>query len=341
MAEPSMTATACPAETLARPASPPAPGAAAVLAALPAGVAWRDAGGQVTPLNDAARAAVAAHPGLPAAGGHLALAGGHRLRLDGGPVPGHAGELLLLTNVTTEHRLDSVLARHQRLAALGELAATLAHQVRTPLAAALLYVGNAALPGLGEPRRADLLERAASCLRDLERLVDDMLGFARGAAPGSAASRVADVLAAVERAVAAACRPGQQVRIGAAPADAAVGIGREHLAGAVLNLVQNALQAAGPAARVSVAVRVTADTVAIDVTDNGPGIPAALRDRVCQPFFTTRADGTGLGLAVVDALLRAAGGHLEIDDHPPRGARVSLWLPRATAPAGPTGEPTP
>ncbi len=83
------------------------------------------------------------------------------------------------------------------------------------------------------------------------------------------------------------------------------------------------------------------DAVAIDVTDNGPGIPATLRDRVCQPFFTTRADGTGLGLAVVDALLRGAGGRLEIDDHAPRGARVSLWLPRVAHPANTTGEPTP
>ncbi len=246
-----MTVTACP-DPVARPAGapPPGPGAAAVLAALPAGVAWRDASGRVTPLNDAARATLAEHPGLPAPGGRLALAGGARIRLDSRPVPGHGGELLLLTDVTAEHRLDRVLDRHQRLAALGELAATLAHQVRTPLAAALLYVGNAGLPGLAGPRRADLLERAAGCLRDLERLVDDMLGFARGAAPGTATSRVADVLAAVERAVAAACRPGQRVAIGAAPPDVAVGIGREHLAGAVLNLVQNALQAAGPAADV-------------------------------------------------------------------------------------------
>ncbi len=81
---------------------------------------------------------------------------------------------------TRRRKVDAALSRHQRLAALGEMAATLAHQIRTPLSAALLYTSNAANPAIPQPRRDDLLSRAIGCLNNLEQLVGDLLGFARG-----------------------------------------------------------------------------------------------------------------------------------------------------------------
>jgi two-component system, sensor histidine kinase FlrB len=348
-----MTAAIHATSALAASAAPPS--AEALLAAVPAAVVVTDGHGGSSARNAAARALLAqADPALTAAlaapaGSHttrsdatseVALRSGARLRLARRPLPA-GGEVVLITDVTGERGLDEALTRHRRLAALGELAATLAHQIRTPLAAAVLYVGNATLPGLAGDQRSSLLDRATACLRDLEQLVDGMLGFARGAARAPVATTIRDVLATVERAAAAACRPGQTLRIATAPPAIAVPVGREALAGALLNLVQNALQAAGADAVVSIDIDADQARVRLTVADNGPGIPPALRLQVRQPFFTTRPDGNGLGLAVVDALVRAAGGTLTIADRPLAGkaagsrpgVAICLELPRAAAPA--------
>ncbi|MBL8225770.1 MAG: HAMP domain-containing histidine kinase [Chromatiales bacterium] len=311
-----------------------------VVAALPAGVALRHADGRITPCNVAARALVsAAGDRLDAVLGSdapgpamLLLESGARLRIEQRALPGSTDQLLLFTDVTREHRLDEALSRHQRLASLGELAATLAHQVRTPLAAALLYLDNARLPALDADRRAALLDQASTCLRDLEQLVAGLLGFARGAAHEDRSTPLADVLDGVATAAAPLCRPNQRLEIDPPAAGLAVAVGRESLVAALLNLVQNALQAAGPGAIVRITATATGGGVELAVTDNGPGIPPALRGRVLEPFFTTRSGGTGLGLAVVQSLVTGAGGSVGIDANAPRGTRITLRLPCVATP---------
>lgn len=233
-----------------------------------------------------------------------------------------------------DRQLDSVLSRHERLAALGEMAATLAHQIRTPLSAALLYASNAANPGLVPVRRDELLSRAIGCLNDLEQLVSDMLGFARGATASNAPVALADIAVAVTNAAYALLRPGQQLNVATPPDNAVICGNREALVGAVLNLVTNALQASGPAASVRLETLVDGSAAELRVTDNGPGVPPALRQRIFEPFFTTRPEGTGLGLAVVRSVAEAHGGEIRVE-HPDsssrdsRGARFVLRLPLA------------
>lgn len=228
-----------------------------------------------------------------------------------------------------ERQLDAVLTRHQRLAALGEMAATLAHQIRTPLSSALLYASNAANAGLAPARRDELLGRAIGCLHSLEQLVSDMLGFARGAAASNAPVALADIAMAITNSTPALVRAGQQLNVTAPPAAAVVCGSREALVGAVLNLVTNALQAAGPNATVDVESRLDGQMAEIRVTDNGPGVPAALRQRIFEPFFTSRPDGTGLGLAVVRSVAEAHGGDIRLDSSEGAGARFVLRLPLA------------
>jgi two-component system, sensor histidine kinase FlrB len=233
-----------------------------------------------------------------------------------------------------DRQLDSVLSRHERLAALGEMAATLAHQIRTPLSAAVLYASNAANAGLAPVRRDELLGRAIGCLNDLEQLVSDMLGFARGATASNAPVALTDIALAVTNAAHALLRPGQQLQIGTPPDNAVVCGNREALVGAVLNLVTNALQASGPSASVRLETLVDGAAAEVRVTDNGPGVPAALRQRIFEPFFTTRAEGTGLGLAVVRSVAEAHGGEIRVESQDGssregHGARFILRLPLA------------
>ena len=214
------------------------------------------------------------------------------------------------------------------------MAATLAHQIRTPLSAALLYASNAANPGLVPVRRDDLLGRAIGCLNDLEQLVSDMLGFARGATASNAPVALADIALAVTNAAHALLRPGQQLQVTTPPANAVVCGNRAALVGAVLNLVTNALQASGQSASVRLETLIDGSVAEVRVTDNGPGVPTALRQRIFEPFFTTRPQGTGLGLAVVRSVAEAHGGEVRVESQDgssrdDRGARFILRLPLA------------
>ncbi|MDP2326293.1 MAG: ATP-binding protein [Gammaproteobacteria bacterium] len=233
-----------------------------------------------------------------------------------------------------DQQLGDVLSRHQRLAALGEMAATLAHQIRTPLSAALLYASNASNPALVPNRRDELLRRAIGCLHNLEQLVSDMLGFARGAAASDSPVALADISVAVASAADTLLRPGQRLSVSKPSRTAVVCANRQALIGAVMNLISNALQAGGNGARVSVKSRVDGRTAEIRVSDNGPGVPAELRQKIFEPFFTSRTDGTGLGLAVVKSVAEAHGGEIRVesadnDDSEGTGACFILRLPLA------------
>jgi two-component system sensor histidine kinase FlrB len=311
----------------------------ALLEALPGGALLLDGEGRVRHANAGAlallgepllgerwadlreRATVAGQSELALAGRRVAVA--HR-PLDPGP-----GAALLLTDVTESRRIEELLARHRRLATMGEMAAALAHQVRTPLAAALLYATNAARRELPAEQRDGLLARSVGCLHDLERLVADMLQFARGATLAEQRFTAGNLLEAAETALRPALAPGQALDVARPRPDIPLAGNREALAGALLNLASNALQAAGPRARVRIEARVAGVEAEIAVRDDGPGVPAALRERIFDPFVTSRADGTGLGLAVARSVARAHRGDVVLADAAPGRTTFALRLPVA------------
>ncbi len=332
--------------------TPPQPGSPAdpgTTAALPACVLILGDDGRIREANDQAWAlfgrpldgetwpAVLARleaTGDPA--GEITLGDGRRLRIAERRIGPHGGALLLIDDITSQRKLTDALARHRRLAALGEMAATIAHQIRTPLSAALLYASNAASPTLRPERREELLGRAIDCLHDLEQLVSDMLGFARGAVTRDTWVTLADVAAGLRTAAEPLLQPGQQLHIGRPAGRLGFHGNREAVTGALLNLVSNALQSAGARARVDVSLGSGPEGVEIRVADNGPGVPPALRHQVFTPFYTSRDDGTGLGLAVVQSVAEAHGGSVRIEDNPPRGACFVLSLPVAGRQQGQT-----
>ena len=102
---------------------------------------------------------------------------------------------------------------------------------------------------------------------------------------------------------------------------------REILVSVFANLAKNALDACGQSARLDWQVDVEGQVVCIVLQDNGPGVAAEMREQIFEPFFTTRASGTGLGLAVVRAMIDAHGGGIELDPAYRNGARFVLTLP--------------
>jgi two-component system sensor histidine kinase FlrB len=215
---------------------------------------------------------------------------------------------------------------------MGEMAASLAHQLRTPLATALLYCSNLGKPELAADARARFSDKATDQLKRLERLIQDVLLFARGEAIG----REAIPLQALVNEAADAVEPllrrhgvGFEL-LADVPANLVVMGGRKALSGALVNLLENALQACEAMAgerMVRFLVTAAGGRARLAVVDTGPGIAPQQLERIFEPFFTTRGQGTGLGLAIALGVARAHGGTIEVRSSPGEGSEFVMELP--------------
>ena len=223
------------------------------------------------------------------------------------------------------------LARRERLSALGEMAAQVAHQLRTPLASALLYTGHLARPQLADADRIRFADKSLSRLRYLERLIQDMLLFVKGAR----LTREAFPLHPLLEELAQTLEPHaaqRKVHLHLPVLESALTLSgdRQAIAGALINLLENALQASPEGGRVSLAVGGRGSPfAAFQVEDEGAGIPPEARERLFEPFFSTRGEGSGLGLAIVRQVAEAHGGWVEWAPREAGGSLFSLYLPFA------------
>ncbi len=315
-----------------------------LLDALPAGVVVLDSAATVGEANPAAQRMF----GEALAGGDWAALAGSRLsptdapdewQLDArrvaiaeSPLDSAGGRLLLIHDITAAHELKANLERNQRLAAMGEMAASLAHQLRTPLATALLYSANLAQPELADAARVRFAGKAAEQLKRLERLIQDVLLFTRGESLGRDVVPVAALVAEAVQTVEPLCRQkGVALRVAADVGDAILTGSRKALGGALLNLLENALQACegGDGADQEIAVRADVEgrQVRIGVRDTGIGMAPETQARIFEPFFTTLGQGTGLGLAIALGVARAHGGSIGVSSKPGAGSEFVMTLP--------------
>jgi signal transduction histidine kinase len=232
---------------------------------------------------------------------------------------------------TQEH-----LVRSERLASVGRLAAGLAHEIGNPIAALMGLEDLLLQGGLSAEEQRDFLQRMKRETERIHRILRDLLAFARPSAEPAEVGQPGDVEAAVHD-VAALVLPHPALRDVELALDVhsgldAVVLGREPLVQVVLNLVLNAADAVGPGGHVKVTAEPAPGGVRLTVEDDGPGVAASVRDRLFEPFVTTKevGKGTGLGLAVCRGLVEAAGGTIALDPKVERGARFVLLLPRAT-----------
>ncbi|MDD1013154.1 sensor histidine kinase [Pseudomonas rubra] len=260
-------------------------------------------------------------------GHEVSLRDGRRLSIATRSLDAEPGQLVLLNDLTETRHLQDQLARHERLSSLGRMVASLAHQIRTPLSAAMLYASHLAeqsLPLETQQRFAGSLKER---LHELEHQVRDMLVFARGELPLTDRLTPKALFQALQQAAHTHVQ-GHSVRW---QCDSHLGellCNRDTLVGAMLNLIENAVQASDEPARLKVHLYRREQVLHLCVSDAGGGIDSALLVRLGEPFLTTKATGTGLGLAVVKAVVRAHQGCLDLRSRPGRGtcARISLPL---------------
>ena len=259
-------------------------------------------------------------------GHEISLKDGRRLSIATRSLHAEPGQLVLLTDLTETRRLQDQLSRHERLSALGRMVASLAHQIRTPLSAALLYASHLTEQVLPVEQQQRFAGRLKERLHELEHQVRDMLIFARGELP--LPDRLPPM--ALFDALRSAAEPhvlDMQVRWQCDSRAGELLCNRDTLVGTVLNLIENAIQAGGREARLKIHLYQRGEMLRLCISDNGPGIDSATLARLGEPFFTTKTTGTGLGLAVVKAVARAHQGDVQLHSRPGRGTCAILTLP--------------
>jgi signal transduction histidine kinase len=231
-------------------------------------------------------------------------------------------------SIETSRTFEKIRAR-DRLVALGEMAAGLAHEIRNPIATIRGALALLESPGAENPQeiRRLIVEEVAR----LNRVAGLFLDYAR---PSPSRRMAQDASAVLERALADAA-PGASARIvlNVEPGLPPLPLDGEQLERVVSNLVRNAREAAGPGGDVRVSAQATRDAegsprgLEVLVEDDGPGMDEETLARAFVPFFTTKNQGAGLGLSLCERLVRAQGGQIDLRSEPGRGTRVRVWIP--------------
>ena len=315
----------------------------AILQALPGGVVILDGRGLIMQCNPAAEDML----GIPLCGlrwteiiqrafspraddGHdISLRDGRIVNISTTPLGSQPGQVILLHDVTKTRELQRVQQHQKRLAALGEMVAGLAHQIRTPLSSVILYASHLKNPSLDQARRNKMTDRVVSQIKYLEALVNDMLLFAKG---GIIVDDSFTLEALLDELVQAAEESTSATNITLcvernAP-HAWLRGNKKMLLSTLQNLLDNAIQAMLDGGKLTVTVQeATAGRIDIILTDSGPGIAPELQDKIFEPFYTTRAAGSGLGLSVVRLVAQAHQGDVWLHSKPGEGCRFGIRLP--------------
>jgi signal transduction histidine kinase len=219
------------------------------------------------------------------------------------------------------------LRRADRLSALGELSAGLAHEIRNPLGSLEGAVEILRRPELPEQTRHEFAEMAGKEVARLKGLLTNFLEFARPQAPRRTFIEPQLLLESVSQLAGETAKMAAVTIRSESEPMAAVSVDAEQIKQVLLNLVLNAVQAMPAGGEITLRSRQGNGSVLLEVTDQGVGIPQENLERIFDPFFTTRAGGTGLGLSIAYQIINRHGGHLAVRNNPDRGVTFTVVLP--------------
>lgn len=240
----------------------------------------------------------------------------------------NAGQLIVMTDQTETRALQAQVSRQERLTAMGQMVASLAHQVRTPLSAAMLYASNLKNPKLDQETHHKFVDKLVGRLHHLEKQVQDMLLFVKGdcqllnlVTTEKLFDLMADASVGITSQSVSAIHwankaPGIKIQC---QADA--------LVSAFMNIISNAFESGGKGLQLKISANDDSKSVTISFKDNGPGMSNEELTRVQEPFVTTKSYGTGLGIPVVIATVKAHKGRLAIHSEVGQGTEFSITLP--------------
>lgn len=222
------------------------------------------------------------------------------------------------------------LVRHERMAAIGQLAAGVAHELNNPIGIIRGYLKTMSPEDDPEALREELGildQEAAEC----QRIAEDLLSYARTSELALEPVQIKRFLNETVARFLSARDDESEIDLDASAAT--LSIDQARVRQVILNLLKNAVQMSEGSARIRIVAAVVSDCYRIDIADNGPGIPVEERGRIFEPFFCKRKGRSGLGLAVVSGIVRGHGGTIEVIDSPLGGALFRIELPLSGPPS--------
>ncbi|MCC6574053.1 MAG: hypothetical protein IT462_09690 [Planctomycetes bacterium] len=219
-------------------------------------------------------------------------------------------------------RKNDLLAHKERMAVLGELSASIAHEIRNPLGGMRLYV-DLLEREIGRPNSS--LDQIRRSIARLDRVVRDVLSSAKDITPQLKPGRFAAVVTEA-MSLAQPELDAKQIHVDVNVAAFEASFDADLIVRLLLNLVLNAAQELETGGKIGVHVAAAGKGTRLIVEDNGPGVPADRLDKLFTPFFTTKETGTGLGLALCRRIAEAHGGNIRAENRPEGGARFIVEI---------------
>jgi signal transduction histidine kinase len=233
------------------------------------------------------------------------------------------GRVVVVEDVTELWEMRERAQRDERMVAVGKLSAGLAHEIRNPLASL-----SGLLQLIAEDSNSREVQLALAEAGRLNRLVEDFLQAARTPTIRRVTTRVDEVAAQTAVAFGQDQRFAGRVRVQLATEAVTANIDPDRIRQVLWNLVLNAAQAMPQGGAIDLSVAPANETgVCIEVADRGVGIDPLDRERIFDPFYTRKNGGTGIGLALVDQVLRGHGGSIAVSERSGGGSTFRIWLP--------------
>lgn len=261
--------------------------------------------------------------------GELQTVDGRQFSISTRPLGYEPGQILLLSDVTQTRQLQRTAQQNRHLMTMGKMMASLAHQIRTPLAASMLYLSQLVEPNLDSETHHRFSEKALARIKHIEKIINDMLVFAHGGQFNMSQFSVGTLLAELQEQLAPMLeQKSASLTISAGHEDLTLQGNQGALLGALGNLCMNALDASDENSAINIKATLTAKGLLLLVVDDrGCGMDRQMRKHLFDPFFTTKIDGTGLGLAVVKSVIESHEGRITVASRPGVGSRFRILLP--------------
>lgn len=310
--------------------------------AIPGGVVVLDPHGIIVELNAAARQllgesvqqqpwrSIVQQVFLPELDqGELKTEDGRQFSISTKPLGYAPGQILLLSDVTQTRQLQRTAQQNRHLMTMGKMMASLAHQIRTPLASAMLYLSQIVESKLDQDTHLRFSEKALARIKHIEKIINDMLVFAHGGQFNMSQFSIGSLLTELhDQFIPMLEQKSASLTISNHYPELKLQGNKDALLGALGNLCMNALDASDSKPIISIKISLSnKGHLLVIVDDRGCGMDTQMRHHLFDPFFTTKVDGTGLGLAVVKSVIESHEGSISVASRPGVGTRFRIQLP--------------
>lgn len=236
--------------------------------------------------------------------------------------------LIQIQDITANLKTLEESERVDRLASMGQMSAGIAHQIRTPLATALLYAAHLRAPEISNADRIEFATKLQNRLIHLEKMASEMLQFIRAKPQKTSPVSVSDLVLEASQSMDGLLQSKGQILLQELLArEQTVLVDRPSVVSALVAILENAIQISPQGASISLQTRLEDQQIRISITDQGPGIAEDMMDCLFEPFATNRTSGTGLGLAIALNAIRAHRGEITAQNLGQGGAQFTIVLP--------------